>query len=100
MPLFVDLALRHPPPELRVIAVNLDGVSMAPAVARYAEAEQFPFASLLDEKEGDRLVVAGLYGVKGTPSLVLVDSKGTVIWSYEGQVDALELESAILDGLR
>jgi len=100
MPLFVDLALRHPPPELQVIAVNLDGTSLARSVAQYARAEHFPFPAALDEKQGDRFVVAGRYGVTGTPSLVLIDATGTVVWSYEGRVDALELESAILDGLR
>ena len=100
MPLFADLALRHPPPALNAIAVNLDGDNLARAVAQYARQQRLPFPMAMDEKRGERFVTAGLYGVTGTPSLVLIDRDGVVVWSHEGRVDPLELESAVLEGLR
>lgn len=100
MPLFADLAVRYPRPALRVIAMNLDGDSLARAVAQYARLQGLPFPVAMDEKRGERFVAAGAYGVTATPSLVLIRSDGAVVWSHEGRVDPLELESAVTEGLR
>ncbi|MBE0618255.1 MAG: TlpA family protein disulfide reductase, partial [Proteobacteria bacterium] len=100
MPMYADLSLRHPPPELRVIAVNLDGPTLARSVSQYARMRQLPFPVAMDEKQGEHFAAADAYGVTGTPGLVLIGADGTVVWRHEGRVDPLELESAILEGLR
>jgi thiol-disulfide isomerase/thioredoxin len=100
MPYFADLAVRYPPPGLRVIAVNLDGDSLARAVSQYARLQDLPFPVAMDEKRNGRFAAAGAYGVSGTPALVLIGADGRVVWSHEGRVDPLELESAVTEGLR
>lgn len=100
MPYFADLSVRYPPPGLRLIAVNLDGDSLARAVAQYAKQARLPFPVAMDEKRNGRFAAAGAYGVSGTPALVLIGADGRVVWSHEGRVDPLELESAVTEGLR
>jgi thiol-disulfide isomerase/thioredoxin len=100
MPLFADLAVRYPPPALRVIAVNLDGDTLARAVTQYSRLQGLPFPVAMDQKQNGRFAAAGAYGISGTPALVLIGADGKVVWSHEGRVDPLELESAITEGLR
>lgn len=100
MPLFADLALRYPSPELRVIAVNLDGPGLTRAVAQYGRGQNLPFPLAEDQRGRGGFGVSGAYGVTGTPTLVLVGRDGAVAWSHEGPADPLELEEAVGAAIR
>jgi thiol-disulfide isomerase/thioredoxin len=78
-----------------VLAVNLDGESMATTAERFLKMGQLTFPTVMDRKEKKRFLTAEAYGVTGTPSLFLVGTDGTVRWSRVGRVEVSDLEAAV-----
>ncbi|MDA8125084.1 MAG: redoxin domain-containing protein [Deltaproteobacteria bacterium] len=68
--------------------VNIDIQESKAKVAKFAADNRLPYRVLLDE-EG---IAAGIYEVRGVPSLVLVDKNGMIVCSecrnVEGLIDA------------
>ncbi len=72
-----------------VVILNIDVKESREKVARFAEKHRLPYRVLLDETTD----VAQSYGVRGVPTLVLLDQAGTVVCrecsSVEPQLDQL-----------
>lgn len=89
MPMYVELAARHP--ELQVIAVNADRDGDVPALARaYREAHALPFPIALDDGQLTRGMRVRMF-----PHLVLVDAAGQVRAVFQGRTFARSIDAAI-----
>ncbi len=58
-----------------LVVVNVDSQEPRDKVAKFAEKYKLPYRVLIDES-GD---VAESYGIRGVPSLVLIDGKGKIL---------------------
>ncbi|MBN2439518.1 MAG: TlpA family protein disulfide reductase [Deltaproteobacteria bacterium] len=65
--------------------VNIDIQESKEKVARFAARQGLPYRVLLD-REG---IVAGIYGIRGVPSMVLVDANGNILCRQCQRVEPL-----------
>lgn len=79
---------------LRVVGVSVDAPGSEDDVARFLEAFDVDYTILLDP----RTDIAGLLGVVGMPTTVLIDRRGVIRWRHLGAVTADD--PALLDALR
>ena len=66
-----------------LVMVNIDVQESHDKVSRFAERYKLPYPVLLDEKAE----VARSYGVRGIPTLVLVDKEGMILCSQCGSIE-------------
>ncbi|HOG15757.1 MAG: Thiol-disulfide oxidoreductase ResA [Syntrophaceae bacterium PtaU1.Bin231] len=67
-----------------LVVVNVDSQEPRDKVAKFAEKYKLPYRVLIDE-EGD---VAESYGVRGVPTMVLIDGKGKILCFQCRSVDS------------
>ena len=67
-----------------VVVVNVDSQEPRDKVAKFAEKYKLPYRVLIDES-GD---VAESYGIRGVPSLMLIDGKGKIVCIQCRSLDA------------
>lgn len=80
---------------IEVVGVNLDGREMKKAIVKFVENEKIAFRIVFDELDGDTFRIADPYGVAGTPTLFLIDRKGTIVFRAIGAVTADQLRSEV-----
>ncbi len=81
--------------KLEYVGVNLDGKRLSKAITRYIEDSSFKFTAVFDELNGLEYLVADPYGIAGTPTLYVIDTKGKIFFSAVGDVEHQELVSII-----
>lgn len=69
--------------------VNVNLMESRKKAERFAQKHRLPYETILDEK-GD---VSGIYGVRGIPTLILIDKTGRIVCRecriIEGHLDRL-----------
>lgn len=95
MPHFLFLNKRLTGNNFIMIFVNSDGLSMANAVAKFAQDNKMPEPWLIDEGENDTMPMAQLFDIYATPSVFLFDANGKLIMTQETDVDFDKLEETI-----
>lgn len=72
--------------------VNVNVMETRDKADRFAKKHRLPYETVLDEK-GD---VSGIYGVRGIPTLILIDKTGRIVCRecriIEGHLDRLVLQ--------
>ena len=87
MPHFLFLNKRLAGNNFIMLFINSDGLSMAKAVAKYAEEHKMPGPWLIDEGENDSMPLAQLFDIYATPSVFLFDTNGKLIDAQESDID-------------
>ncbi len=92
MPHLQEFFQRYPAEDLAIISVNLDPPESdrEAMVTRYLQSGGFTFDVVMDNGR-----VAGLYGARRIPRMVLIDRAGTVRRVFQGRTDARIIQSAI-----
>lgn len=88
MPMYRELAARHP--GVRVVAVNADRDGDIAAVRAYRDTHALPFPIALD----DGTMTRG-FRVRMYPHLVLIDGQGAIRGVYQGRSFARTLDAAL-----
>ncbi|NOY44555.1 MAG: TlpA family protein disulfide reductase [Deltaproteobacteria bacterium] len=99
IPLLDQILKKYQDQGFEMLAINLDGPKLAKAVRRYMDSNGFSFRVLWEEIEGVSYKTADAYGVAGTPSLVLVDKEGKVLWTHVGREEPEKIEAVIRKAL-
>jgi len=78
-----------------VIAVSVEGPSMADRIGDYVREEGFEFTFLVDEIVDQTYEVSDSYNVPGTPALYVIGKSGEIVFARSGHVTADELSRVI-----
>ncbi len=96
LPVIQDLLGAYGDKGIDFTGIILDGVPMKEAVAAFIKQENYSFRTLLDEtNEDESFKVSDPYGVAGTPTLYILDSKRAVKFAVVGREAKEKLEAAI-----
>jgi thiol-disulfide isomerase/thioredoxin len=93
-PAVVELAQNYRRLGLAAYVVNVDSERLHERVARFVESSQGIPCILDDPGEADG-VIAQAAGVRATPTVLLLDSEGTVVYSESGSANLEALERKI-----
>jgi thiol-disulfide isomerase/thioredoxin len=95
-PRLAGLSERFPGEDLAVFAVNIDTEKLRPAAVRFSGKEGGGLVSLFDvDSTQPASVIAEIFGVHFTPSLVVVAANGTVRFSAAGEVPSEDLDGEV-----
>ena len=96
LPIIRSLSEAYKPKGVEFVGVAIDGSPMKDAIAAFLSQEDFGFVALLDELNPDEsFKVSDPYGVAGTPTVYIIDSKGIVRFARVGRASEEELEEII-----
>jgi peroxiredoxin len=96
LPVIQKLSKAYKPKGIEFVGVAIDGSPMKDAIAAFLSQEDFGFEALLDELNPDEsFKVSDPYGVAGTPTVYIIDSKGIVRFARVGRASEEELEEVI-----
>jgi len=95
MPVLNEIFTSFGKEKLEFVGVNLDGKGLSKAIKRYLEESKFQFTAVFDELKGFEYLVADPYGITGTPTVYIVDTKGKIAFSAVGKIEPAELKKVI-----
>lgn len=100
MPLIQRLYKEFKDQGLEVLAIAMDGEPMVKSIRGLVRQEGYTFPVFIDQlTEDESFVAADPYGVAGTPTLYMVDRKGTVVFAEVGRASKQTLEEVIRQAL-
>lgn len=95
-PRLTGLSERFPGEDLAVFAVNIDTEKLRPAAARFTGKMGAGFVSLFDvSSTPSTSAIAEIFGVRFTPSLVVVAADGIVRYSAAGELQSEDLDREV-----
>lgn len=92
-PALLDYHQQYAPQGLKMIAVAMD-YDPADRVVNYARSQQLPWSVALDSKAQARRAFGN---VQFTPTHLLFDAQGNLVWSHTGLMDFQHLHNATRD---
>lgn len=95
MPRLVRLAKRFTGNPFVMLTVNADGMEMKRAVEAYAGQQRIPGPYLIDSGPGDALPFADAFDLFATPSLVVLDRAGKVVYATEAETTMEDVSVAV-----
>jgi thiol-disulfide isomerase/thioredoxin len=95
MPDFLALNNRLKGNPFAMIMINGDGPAMKPATQGYADKYAMPQPILLDTGPGDSMPLADKLDVIATPTVLVYDAGGKLVFAQELEIDPAKLNQAV-----
>jgi thiol-disulfide isomerase/thioredoxin len=81
--------------KVQFVTVNLDEAPRAKTVKGFAKQQGFTMRMLLNKVEGREFNIDGVFKIKATPALYLVNRDGTVAYGHYGALSPEELAEVV-----